>query len=62
MEARNSEMVEADVSAHNAARPMRVVADGNGTMWLCDEEVDDKKALKEQGCWQCGDLAFTRDD
>jgi hypothetical protein len=62
MEARNHEMLDPDVSAHNPARPMKVVTDRNGTMWLCDREVDEKKALKEQGCWQCGDLAFTRDD
>jgi hypothetical protein len=62
METRSQEMVDAEVSPHTAARPMKVVADRNGTMWLCDREVDEDKALKEQGCWQCGDLPFTRDD
>jgi streptogramin lyase len=47
---------------HHAARPMKVVADEDGTRWLCDEEVDERMDLRKQGCWQCGELAFTRDD
>ena len=62
MEARNQARVEPEVMAHTPARPMKVVADRDGTMWLCDKNVDEDKALKEQGCWQCGELAFTRDD
>lgn len=62
MEARKQAREEPEVAAHKAARPMKVVADRNGTMWLCDKNVDEDKALKEQGCWQCGELAFTRDD
>jgi streptogramin lyase len=46
------------------ARPMVVVTDRDGSHWLCDEGIDPKKGLEEQGCWQCGDehFAFTRDD
>jgi hypothetical protein len=46
------------------ARPMIVVTDRDGNRWLCDENIDPEKNLKEQGCWQCGDekFAFTRDD
>jgi hypothetical protein len=47
---------------HEAARPMRVVVDKNGCTWLCDADVNEKKDLKEQGCWRCDALAFTRDD
>ena len=45
-----------------AARPMKVVVAKDGCTWLCDADVDESKDLKEQGCWQCGDLPFTRDD
>jgi hypothetical protein len=41
---------------------MKVVEDDDGCTWLCDADVDERKSLKEQGCWRCGDLAFTRDD
>ena len=45
-------------------KSMMVVTDPQGNHWLCDEEIDPRKDLKEQGCWQCGDehFAFTRDD
>ena len=48
--------------AHHAARPMKVVADEAGTRWICDKEVDERRDLRQQGCWKCGELAFTRDD
>ena len=62
METKQQPQVEPEVPAHTAARPMKVVSDRYGAMWLCDDKVDEEKSLKEQGCWQCGDLAFTRDD
>ena len=51
-------------SKHEPARPMIVVTDQDGKHWLCDEDIDPKKNLEKQGCWQCGDehFAFTRDD
>jgi hypothetical protein len=49
-------------ATHVAARPMKVVTSKNGEAWLCDKEVDEKGDLKAQGCWRCGDLAFTRND
>ncbi len=41
-----------------------VVEDPEGNRWLCEENIDPKRNLAEQGCWQCGDehFAFTRDD
>ena len=48
--------------SHKPARPMKMVVDRDGTRWLCDKKVDEKENLEEQGCWRCGDLAFTRDD
>ncbi len=47
---------------HKAARPMKVVTDKKGDRWLCDDSVDPKKDLSQQGCWNCGELAFTRND
>ena len=47
---------------HHAARPMKVVVDPNGSRWLCDKSVDENTNLEVQGCWRCGDLAFTRND
>jgi len=47
---------------HKAARLMKVVVDKGGCTWLCDASVDENKDLKEQGCWNCKDVAFTRND
>ncbi len=47
---------------HKAARPMKVVVDKGGCTWLCDGKVDEGKDLEEQGCWNCKDVAFTRND
>jgi hypothetical protein len=47
---------------HHAARPMKVVADKSGEYWICDNQVDPSGNLLEQGCWRCGDLAFTASD
>ena len=49
-------------SAHRAARPMKVVFDRDGKPWICDASVDESKNLKRQGCWRCGEMAFTRND
>jgi hypothetical protein len=48
--------------SHKAARPMKVVVDVNGCTWLCDADVNVDGDLKEQGCWRCDEIAFTRDD
>jgi hypothetical protein len=47
---------------HPSARPMEVVKDDHGEWWLCDKGVDTHHNLLKQGCWRCGELAFTRDD
>jgi len=47
---------------HTPARPMEVIIDDNGTPWLCDRGVDPERDLAAQGCWNCGEIAFTRDD
>ncbi len=50
------------IEPHIPARPMVIVADSKGDQWLCDKGVDQKKDLRIQGCWNCGELAFTRND
>jgi len=47
---------------HPSARPMEVVQDTHGEWWLCDKGVNRRRDLSEQGCWRCGDRAFTRND
>ncbi len=47
---------------HKPARPMEIVADQKGDRWLCDQGVDPEKDLQTQGCWNCGELAFNRND
>jgi len=62
MDIKHRDTVHVGTAPHLAARPMKVVVDDDGCRWLCDADVDERKDLKEQGCWRCGDLAFTRDD
>ena len=62
MDTRYGDTVYVGTEPHKAARPMKVVVDDDGCTWLCDAGVDEGKNLKEQGCWRCADLAFTRDD
>ena len=50
------------LGAHKAARPMKVVEDTDGCTWLCDADVDESKNLRNQGCWRCDEIPFTRDD
>jgi len=50
------------MESHHAARPMEVVFDSHGEPWICDAGVDSSKDPMSQGCWACGDLAFTRND
>ena len=53
---------ENHMAPHQAARPMEVVKDEDGDLWLCDKGVDTHKDLRAQGCWRCGEVAFTRND
>jgi hypothetical protein len=62
MEATHPDTMRYEMPTHRAARPMKVVADQAGTRWICDKQVDERGDLKKQGCWQCGELAFTRND
>jgi hypothetical protein len=62
MEAKHGETLYVGPVPHKAARPMRVVVDKDGCTWLCDAGVDENEDLKDQGCWRCDELAFTRDD
>ncbi len=45
---------------HRAARPMKVVTDGNGNPWICDDVSNPLKDHTGSGCWDCGSLSFTR--
>jgi hypothetical protein len=47
---------------HPSARSVKVVKDDQGDWWLCDAAVDISCNLEAQGCWRCGEQAFTRDD
>ncbi len=47
---------------HPSARPMEVVKDERDEWWLCDKGVDRRRDLARQGCWRCGEHAFTRND
>ncbi len=62
MDSQNEEEAGEEYEPHEAARPMRVIMDRDGCTWLCDASVDETKDLKDQGCWRCEDLPFTRDD
>ena len=45
---------------HPGARPMKVFVDDDGVMYLCDKNIDPDKSLKEQACWTCDQVLFTR--
>lgn len=45
---------------HEGARPMKVYIGDDGVMYLCDKDVDRNKSLKEQACWTCDQVLFTR--
>ena len=62
MELKHGDTLYVGPEPHKAARPMKVVVDKNGCAWLCDSNTDQSKDLESQGCWRCGDVAFTRDD
>lgn len=62
MDVKHGDTVYVGTEPHKAARPMKVVVDNNGCPWLCDSNVDESKDLKDQGCWRCAELPFTRDD
>lgn len=47
---------------HESARPMKVYVDDNGVMYLCDKDIDPTKPLREQACWTCDQVLFTRGD
>jgi len=46
------------IEPHYSARPMKVVRDRYGRLWLCNTEVDEEGDLEAQGGWRCGDLTF----
>jgi hypothetical protein len=45
---------------HPSARPMKVYVDDQGIMYLCDKDVDPARPLREQACWTCDNVLFTR--
>jgi hypothetical protein len=62
MDVKNGDTEDVRTEPHRAARPMKVVEDSDGCRWLCDADVDESEDLKDQGCWRCEELPFTRDD
>jgi hypothetical protein len=51
-----------EVDPKHPARPMEVVFSKDGNHWLCDKGVNPAGDLAAQGCWECGDFQFTRQD
>ncbi len=45
---------------HPSARPMKVYVDDNGVMYLCDKDINPDRPLREQACWTCDQVLFTR--
>ena len=45
---------------HPGARPMKVYVDENGVIYLCDKDIDPDKPIKDQACWTCDQVLFTR--
>ncbi|MDP8240704.1 MAG: hypothetical protein P9X24_16570 [Candidatus Hatepunaea meridiana] len=45
---------------HPSARPMKVYVDDAGIMYLCDTDIDPSQPLKDQACWTCDQVLFTR--
>lgn len=60
METKKDEVKIGDGVYHPGARPMKVYVDENGVMYLCDKDIDPNKPLKEQACWTCDMVQFTR--
>ena len=58
MEKKNSNGKKEGLELHKPARPLRFVKDKDGNGWLCDNNVDLEKDLKDQGCWRCDEIAF----
>ncbi len=62
MEVKHGDTLFVGPEPHKAARPMKVVVAETGCTWLCDINVDESKDLRDQGCWRCAELPFTRND
>ncbi len=62
MKVEHGDTVYVGPEPHKAARPMKVVVDEGGCTWLCDANVEEGKDLEKQGCWNCKEVAFTRND
>ncbi len=62
MEVKHGDTLYVGKDAHKAARPMKVVVAEDGCTWLCDADVDENMNLKDQGCWRCAEVPFTRND
>ncbi len=43
---------------HPPAVSWRLFIDRQGSMWLCEKDADENKDPKDQGCWNCADVAF----
>jgi hypothetical protein len=43
-------------------RPLKVIVNGKGEPWICNNDVEPSKDLAEQGCWQFSDEGSSRND
>jgi hypothetical protein len=47
---------------HPGGRPLRIVVDADGEVWLCEKDVDETEDLERQGCWRGRDVEITTSD
>jgi hypothetical protein len=45
---------------HPDARVMNVYVDDDGVMYLCDTNINPDMPLKDQACWTCDQVLFSR--
>ena len=62
MSNRNNNSVFGNGVFNPGARPMKVVKDSTGNIWLCDADVDTSRPLANQSCWSYDQVIFERED
>jgi hypothetical protein len=60
MEPQDEEVKIGDGVYNPGARPMKVYIDDDGVVYLCDKDIDPSKPIKDQACWTCDQVQFTR--
>jgi len=47
-----------ELCGHDAVRPIKYCKGPKGHGWLCDNDVDPAKDLRNQHCWRCDEMPF----